>query len=217
MPDSDWATVPAAMRTKVDRSSTADLTSARNEAAAARASLAELQHAPPGAGKPAATGAPVFVKPPTTDDAAWATEVASHDRARVAALSKIDTLNAAWRHADLVWRQAWVEEANDRVEMVICERELTRAQTIDRTLTEGDDYETAPLRGQFSKAQVRWYKAATAAEAARRELERSAAALSTAKEAYARLMRNGPGDAMLSAELTAPDDRPPPAKPGKAR
>jgi hypothetical protein len=210
VPEADWSTVPAPLRTKVDRSTDAELTGARAEATAAAASLAELQRTSPAASKPAVTGKPVFVKPPTTDDAEWATEVAAHDRARVTALTQIDTTNAAWRRADLAWRQRWVEAAHDRLEMVICERELTRAQTIDRGLLGEDTYETAPLRGQFSHAQVRWYKAQGEADAARNELERTAAALASAKATYAQLMRNGPGDAMLTAELTTPEDRPPP-------
>jgi hypothetical protein len=210
VPASDWAGVPAPERTKIDQATTADLAEARAEAKAANASLAELQRTQPAPKGAAAAPVKAEPPPPATDDAAWASEVQTHDRQRLAALAKIDADNADVRRADMVWRQRWVEEANDKVEMVECQRELTRAQVIDRNLTGDDTYETAPLRGQFSKAQVRWYKAAQDAGNARSDLARAVGALTMAKEAYAQLMRNGPGGSMI-ASAPASVEAPPPA------
>lgn len=203
--DADWKTVPAPQRAKLDRQSQADLDAARTEAKLAAKSLAETERAAPdakaAAGKPGA--------PPTGGgNAAWATENAQHDRARGQALTKIDTAMTSKRRAELVWHQRWVEAANDRIDMVLAQRELTRGQAVDRNLLGEDTYETAPLRGQFSKAQVRWYTAAGAADKARDDFERATRALTTAKEAYAELMKNGPGNSMADAstEAAAPKD-----------
>jgi hypothetical protein len=209
--DADWATVPAAQRTKVDRQFATDLAAARAEASLAAKSLAEVQRTMP-AGKPsAAPAAPV--KPsaaPATGDAAWTTELRSHDRARIDALAKIDEATLAWRRADLTWHQRWLEAANDRVSLVEYQHELTRGQTVDRNLVGDDTYETAPLRGQFSHAQVRWYAAADAAERARADFGRAAGNLALAKDAYAQLMRNGPGGSTADVAVAAIDQSPPP-------
>lgn len=188
--DSDWQTVPAPQRAKLDRASKAEIDDARAEAKLAAKTLAEVEHAPPEppAGSKLAAAAPVG-----SDNAAWSTELAAHDRARRDALAKIDAAQAAKRRAELVWHQRWVEAANDRLEMALAQRELSRGQAVDRNLLGDDTYETAPLRGQFSKAQVRWYNAAGATAQARDVYERAARDLTEAKDAYAELMKNAPG------------------------
>src|SRR3954471_4683396 len=187
VPDSDWQTVPPAQRAKVEHQQDAELAAARAELTAATAGLAELKRQPP---PPAA---PPRATPSTgdPDDLEWIAAVHRFDQASSLAFTQVEAARTTWQSADRAWRQLRYDAAEAQVEMVITGRELAKAKAIDHNLLGTDTYESAPLRGQFSVAQRRWYKAADAARQARSALERAASALTTAKESYAQLMRNG--------------------------
>jgi hypothetical protein len=210
VPEADWAGVPTAQRTSVDRKSDADLTAARAEIAAASRSLDELQRAQPRLAAQAAA-APTPAAPPPAAGDPWASAIHDRDRARASGLARIDAAHTAWLRADLTWRQRRLAAANERVAVVTSQRELSRGQTIDHNLLGTETYETAPLRGQFSQAQRRWYAANVAALKARSDLEHASAEIASAKEAYAQFMRTIPGSAAVAAaELVTGDDWPPP-------
>jgi hypothetical protein len=181
VPDSDWRTVPTAQRDTLDKQQDADLTAARAELAAASASLAALQRAP---APPRAASTMKF-----DPNDAWAHD---HARARADALARIDAAVAEMQRSDLAWRRLRVDAASARIEVVISQREVTRAQAIDHNLPGTDHYDIAPLRGQFSRIQQHWYAISNQANAAREAFERTSAALTSTKDAYAQLMRGGP-------------------------
>lgn len=208
VPDSDWQTVPAPQRAAIDRQHEADVAAARAEITAASAGLAEVKRS-----QPAPIAAPPAPKPPapaasnpaaTGDD-----QIASRDRdqARGRAMAEVEAAKAAWQRADRTWRQLRLDAANERLAVLVVQRELVRAQTIDRNMVGTDTYNVAPLRGQFSRAQQRWHTAASNARQARDALAQASANLASAKEAYATLMRGGP---LPSSQLSiALADRPP--------
>jgi hypothetical protein len=204
VPDSDWQKVPAADREAVDRQLAADLASARAELAAATTSLAELKRAP---ALPAAPPhAPTGEQPPATGDEP-PPPVHVQDQASLRAKAQVETAKAAWQRADLTWRQLRVDAANARLATIGYEREMFRAQAVDRNLPGTDHYDVAPLRGQFSHAQQRWHTAANAAAQAHTAFEQAGANLASAKEAYAQLIRGGPPPA--ASPTTASDDHAP--------
>jgi len=198
VPDSDWQKVPAAERAAIDRKHEATVVAARAELTAASAGLAEAQR-PPGARSAPAAGA---AAKPDPDADAWTVAIHDHDQQRSAARTRVDAARTEWVRARLVWRQRQVETASARLELLISDRELTRARAIDHTLPGSDHYDSAPLQGQLSRAQKRWHTAAMAARQARLEFERASTTLASAKEAYAQLMRNGPA----RLELALPPD-----------
>lgn len=203
VPDSDWNTVPAAKRAAVDRQMASDTTAAQAELTAASAGLAELERAPAATGG-RATGTAVAA-PTADDDKEWANALRSHERARRDAFARVEAARATWQSADRSWRQLRVAAAKERLEVLSAQRELVRAQTIDHNLPGTDHYDVAPLRGQFSQAQQRWYAVDTRARAARTALEKASASLASAKEAYAQLMRNGPAGIAPPPAVAAED------------
>lgn len=220
VPDSDWETVPAPTRAAVDRQIAAELAAAQAELTAATAGLAELRRslpssvtaspapAAPIAAPPAAPTPPTPPTPPPAAAAAgdeWATAMRDHEHARVDARARVDAAKLAWQRADLSWRELRLGAANEALAMIDYKRELVRAQAIDHNLPGTDTYNVAPLRGQFSQAQQRWYAIESKARQARTAFEHLSATLASAKEAYAQLMRGIP----LQASVVATDDRPP--------
>jgi len=221
VPDSDWKTVPPVQRAALDRKHDAEVATARVELAAASAGLAELQHprqarqagqARPSAGPETAPASPEFATP-DPDDAEWIAAVRRYEQASAAARARIETARAASQRADLTWRQLRLDAATARLDLLVCARELDRAKAIDHNLPGTDTYESAPLRGQFSRAQQRWYAISGRAQQARLAFERAMAAVTSAKEDYALLMRGGPMQAFAPAQpsQTAADEPPPPA------
>ncbi|MEO7729590.1 MAG: hypothetical protein ABIY55_01355, partial [Kofleriaceae bacterium] len=206
VPEEDWQTVPTAQRTAVDRRHAADLAAARTELAAATTDLAAFRHAHPTLAAPP-LGPVVAPRPAaaSTGDG-WDNAVRDHEQARRAAFTRVETDKATWLRTDLAWRELRADTASARLEMVICEREMVRARTIDRSLLGTDSYDSAPVRGQFSRAQQRWYGLSTKASQARNAFERASASLASSKEKYAQLMRNGPPQ--LRSTPTYADDRP---------
>lgn len=190
VPEEDWQTVPSAQRTSIDRRHEADLAAARTELTSASAELAAYwrAHPAPAAPPPLAT---LATRPSPTSDA-WDNAVHDHEQARRAAFARVEADKASWLRADLAWRELRGETASARLEMVICEREMVRARTIDRNLLGTESYDSAPVRGQFSRAQQRWYALSDRANQTRDAFERAGAVLASAKEAYAEIMRNGP-------------------------
>jgi hypothetical protein len=198
VPDSDWQKVPPAERAAIDRQHEASVAAARAELRTANAGLAEAQR-PPSA--PTARGPGASAKPDPDADA-WAVALHDHDQQRIAAHTRVETARADWQRTRLIWRQRQVDAASARVDLQVSDRELTRARAIDHSLPGSDHYDSAPLQGQFSRAQKRWHTAAMAARQARVEFERASTTLASAKEAYAQLMRNGPA----RLELALPSD-----------
>lgn len=192
VPDSDWRTVPVAQRDTLDQQYQADLTAARAELAAASASLAAFQKAPP-----TAHAASIKVDPGD----AWARD---HERGRADALARVDAAVAEVQRSDLAWRRLRVDAASARIDVVISQREVTRAQAVDHNLPGADHYDAAPLRGQFSRTQQRWFQLNSSAGAARDAFGRAGAALAAAKEAYADVMRGG--EPRRAAVATAAED-----------
>src|SRR5512140_2410534 len=136
VPDSDWRTVPAPQRDEVDRQLAADLAAARAELAAASASLAELKRSPlPAAVAPAPSPAHAATasKPAGSGDEV-ATKMHAQEQASISAKAQVEAAKVAWRRADLAWRQLRVDTANAQIEMFGSQRELVRAQAIDRNL-----------------------------------------------------------------------------------
>ena len=206
VPDSDWQKVPPAERAAIDGKHEASVVSAHAELKAATAGLADAQR-PPGASRSAATGAASKIDP---DADAWEIAIRDHDQQRTAARARVDAARTEWLRTRLVWRQHQVDAAGARIELLVSDRELTRARAIDHTLLGSDRYDSAPLQGQFSRAQKRWHTAATAAREARIAFERASTTLASAKEAYAQLMRNGPArlELALPALPSDGDERP---------
>jgi len=205
VPDSDWQKVPAPQRAAIDRQHEAEMVSARAELKSATAGLADAQRAPAASAVPAGPASAVAKPDPDADP--WAVAIYDHDQSRVAAGTRVHDAIVAWQRTRLTWRQRQLDAASARLDMLVSDRELTRARAIDRNLPGTDHYDSAPLQGQFSSAQKRWHVAATAARQARIEFERASTTLSSAKEAYAQLMRNGP--VHLAMQLpTETDERP---------
>src|SRR6185503_13661271 len=203
VPDSDWQKVPAAERAAIDRKHDASVAAAQAELKAASAGLADAQR-PPGARSASAAGASAK---PDADADPWAIAIHDHDQQRTAARARVDAARTEWLRARVTWRQRQVETASARLELLVSDRELTRARAIDHSLPGSDHYDSAPLQGQFSNAQKRWHTAAMASRQARIEFERASTTLASAKEAYAQLMRNGP--ARLEVALPADGDERP--------
>jgi hypothetical protein len=211
VPDDDWKTVPSARRATIDQKQEAELAAARAELAAASASLAELQRAPAAAPRPAQVApAPVVPADGTDPDSAeWAAALRQHDQAAAAARGRVDAAQLASQRADLAWRQARLAAASAQIEMVVREREVDRAKAIDHNMLGTDHYDIAPLRGQFSQAQKRWYAASATARKARGAFEHAAAILTSNKEAYAQLLRGGPLNTDApAADADTPEPRP---------
>ena len=205
VPDEDWQTVPAKQRTAVDARHQADLAAARAELAAATAELAAFRRSHPTLAAPA-PATPASAQPLASRDD-WDNAVRDHEQARRVAFVRVEDDKAAWLRADLAWRELHLETATARIDLVTCEREMVRARTIDRNLLGTDSYDSAPLRGQFSRAQQRWYQLSTRAAQARDALERASRSLASSKETYAQLMRNGPAQ-LRSVPAFAADEHP---------
>jgi hypothetical protein len=194
VPESDWQTVPPAQRAAIDRKYEADLAASRAELAAATKSLGELPRTPP---PPPPAPAPAGARPsapasaPSGDDP-WQTAMRDHEHARADARGRVETTRVEAQRTDAAWRQLRFDTAQAEVDMLVAQREAIRAQAINRNLPGDDTYDSAPLRGQFSRAQQRWYAISTRARAARDAYERATTDLASAKEAYAQIMRNGP-------------------------
>jgi hypothetical protein len=204
VPDSDWQTVPAPQRAAIDRQHEAAMVSARAELKSATAGLADALRTP---AAPAPSGPAGAMAKPDPDADPWAMAIYDHDQSRAAARARVRDATEAWQRTRLTWRQHQLDAASARIDVLVCDRELTRARAIDRSLPGSDHYDSAPLQGQFSAAQKRWHAASTAARKARIEFERASTTLASAKEAYAQLMRNGP--VHLAMQLpTDTDERP---------
>ena len=207
VPEKDWQTVPTAQRASVDRRHAADLAAAHAELTAANAELAAFRRVHPGAGAGAGPAAPPrAIGAPRPSGDVWDDAVRDHEQARRAAFARVEADKATWLRTDLAWRELHVATASARVEVVVCEREMIRARTIDRSLLGTDSYDSAPVRGQFSRAQQRWYALSNQANQARDAFERASASLASAKEEYAQLMRNGPPQ--LRSQPSFADERP---------
>jgi hypothetical protein len=206
VPDSDWQKVPPAERAAIDRKHEAIVVAAHAELKAATAGLADAQR-PPGSSRAATAGASSKLDP---DADPWEIAVRDHDQQRTAARARVDAARTEWLRARLAWRTHQVDAAGARIDLLVCDRELTRARAIDHTLPGSDRYDSAPLQGQFSRAQKRWHAASTAARQARIAFERASTTLASAKEAYAQLMRNGPArlELALPAVPSDGDERP---------
>src|SRR5579863_2133453 len=162
VPDSDWNTVPMAERITLDTAYNAD----RNQAQAElRAATTAVDHA-----RALAAVQPARKKPAASDDDA---------RVRADALARVDVANAERAHAELVWRQRRLDEAQLRIAVVETQREVDRAHAVDRHMS-GDDYQIAPYRGQLAEAQVKWYAASERSTAARADVERASADVASA-------------------------------------
>jgi len=214
--DSDWRQVPAAERDAVERQLAADLASARAELAAATASLAELKHAQSTpAATPAAPHAPSGATPAANGEEP-ATAPHAQDPATLHAKAQVEAAKATWQHADLTWRQLRVDAANALLATMGSQRELARAQAVDRNLPGNDHYDVAPLRGQYSHAQQHWHSVASAAAQARTAFEQASATLASAKETYAQLIRGGPPPSSTQTTAIADDHAPLQPLPGWA-
>ena len=196
--ESDWMTVPAAQRTAIDQQHEKELSAARAELLSANAHLAAMPRAP----------APLPKQPPPADPALapsdpWAELLRDRERERGEARSRVEVATAELQRTDLAWRQLRVESADARLAVVISQRELVRGQAINRNMRGEDTYDTAPLRGQYSRAQQRWYAMAGRERAARDAYERASTDLASFKEAYAQVMRGLP---MRAVEPDVTDD-----------
>ncbi|HEY6180374.1 MAG TPA: hypothetical protein VIX73_38290, partial [Kofleriaceae bacterium] len=196
--ESDWMTVPAAQRTAIDQQHEKELTAARAELLSANASLAAMPRTP--APLPKATPP---ADPALASNDPWAEMLRDRERARGEARSRVEVATAELQRTDLAWRQLRVESADARLAVVISQRELVRGQAINRNMRGEDSYDTAPLRGQFSRAQQRWYAVAMRERAARNAYEHASTDLASDKEAYAQVMRGLP---MRTIEPDVTDD-----------
>jgi len=181
VPESDWQTVPVAERTMLDNANATEVAKAQAELRVA-AALAERARS-------AVTARPARHKLDAVGDDA---------RERADALARVDAAAAARARAELVWRERRIDVAREQLALLDTQRELDRAHAVDRYLV-GDDYPVALYRGQLAQAQVRWYAATERADAAHADLERAMADVSSAKEAFAQLVR-GDAEALAAAE-----------------
>lgn len=198
VPDKDWRAVPEAERAPIERRHAEALAQAHAELRLATAAASE-----PGRG---ATPAPRRPLPATADDS---------DRAKADALARIDAARVAQRRAEQIWRARRVEVATAHLEVIRAERERDRAFAIDRHLDGDDAYDgLAGYRGQFARAQERWYAAMSRAAGARVAFERASADVASHKEwpsSLARtdqpLSRNAGPAAGSPAAICAPPSR----------
>jgi hypothetical protein len=171
--ESDWRTVPQPERDTMDRMYNTDLVKAQTEERAAIAAYADAQ-------KTAA------VKPtphkPSGEDSAAARQT----------LVDINADQETLRAATLEWRKYRVDAAHLRIDVLITQRELSRARAIDAHTHGADSYDTSDFRTQAGNAQETWWRANNAALDARAKLEHATARLASHKEAYAQLMRKMP-------------------------
>ena len=178
VPASDWTIVPAERRAAIDKQHDADLAAARADLAAASASLAAL---------PSPTVGPPAPPRPAAVDA----EDRGREQTRLTALGRIRAAEAELLRRDRERHTLRVEAARARIAMIESQRELVRAQAVNRALPGDETYDSAPLRGQFSRAQQRWYALSARARAAHDAFNRAGSDLAATKEAYAQVMRNG--------------------------
>jgi len=196
--ESDWMTVPAPQRTAIDQQHEKELSAARAELLSANAHLAAMPRA----------AAPLPKTTPPADPALapsdpWGELLRDRERERGEERGRVEAATAELQRTDLAWRQLRVESADARLAVVISQRELVRGQAINRNMRGEDTYDTAPLRGQFSRAQQRWYAVAIRERAARDAYERASTDLASHKEAYAQVMRSLP---MRAVEPDVTDD-----------
>jgi hypothetical protein len=184
VPESDWMIVPAPQRATLDKQYETELAACRAELAAASASLAAIPHA-----QPAPPRASAAAEPAIPGDDPWLEVERHRAQQRNEARGRVEATTAEVYRADLAWRQLRVETAEARLAMVVSQRELIRAQAINRNLRGEDTYDAAPLRGQFSREQRHWYALATKAATARDAFEHATTDLASYKEAYAQLAR----------------------------
>jgi hypothetical protein len=181
--DKQWQTVPAAERDAIERTTGAELARAEAELRAATTALAAAQAAMKAPPPVVRTGpAPGTI----ADDAA----VGEHERFKRAAIAQVETAKAAWRRADLAWRELRVESATAWLALVRAERELIRASAVDRR-SSSLDFDLANYRGQLANAQARFYHVSTRTDEARIALHHAGTDLAAAKENVAMLVRAG--------------------------
>jgi len=180
VPDSDWQTVPAAERVMMDNAQATEVAKAQAELRIATA-LRDRARA-------AVASQPRHKLDAAGDDA----------RERADALARVETAAAGRARAELAWRERRIDVAREQLALLATQRELDRARAIDHHM-EGDDYPVALYRGQLAQAQVSWYAATERADAAHADLERAMADVSSAKEAFAQLVR-GDAAALAAAE-----------------
>src|SRR5262249_22852389 len=176
VPETDWQTVPAVQRAAIDRKYEADLAAARKELTSATASLAELPKAPPAPPR----AAPRPSAPPPASDHPLQVAMHDHERARVDARSRVEATQAEVQRTDAIWRQLRADTARAQLDMLIAQREVIRAAAVNKNLPGDDTYDSAPMRGQFSRAQQRWYGASTRERAARDQFARASTELASA-------------------------------------
>src|SRR5262249_25571761 len=142
VPDKDWQIVPAPQRAALDRQHEAKVTAARAELKFATAGLAQAQR--PAASARTAQTAPASTTPNADgDDEVWTAAMHDHDQARVSARARVEEAKATWQRTRLTWRQLQVDAANARLDMLVCDRELTRARAIDHALPGTEHYDSA--------------------------------------------------------------------------
>lgn len=181
VPQADWSRVPVAERGRIDQDSAAQLQAAQGELESARTAYARASLTAPAArtAMPATTAEP---DPLLRDYAA-----SRHD-----ARARVDVAQHDWQQVNVRWLEQRVTSAAAHIEVVRCDREATRAQSVDRHMLGDDRYDIAPYRGQLAAAQEAWYRASRRAAETRGALIRAGAELASKKEAYAQVMRTGP-------------------------
>jgi hypothetical protein len=160
-----WQKVPAAERTQIDQSHAEDLAAAQAEVATAEKELDAARTPQPAKAHPS-------------------------DPAFAGAFAKVESARAAWQRANVAWREQRLAAARAHVDVIVCDRELARAEAIDYRAGDDDGMDTTPYHAQLGKARDAWFRAQDRAAQARKGLDAAGESLAAAKEQYATLVRD---------------------------
>ena len=185
VPNDDWQQIAPARRAAVDSAYTTQLARLQHELAAANAALAA---APKPAAAPVVTA--TLAQPAPGDE--WASAMQSFERDKATARAQIATTTLAWQQAEVQYQRERVGYVQRELDELRARRELDRAMTIDHSLEASDTYDTAGYRGQLAALQTPRFEAEHRVDAARAALQRTAVAMTQAKDSYASIVRTGP-------------------------
>jgi hypothetical protein len=202
VPDAEWKTVPTAERDRIDREHAAEVARAQADHRAALAAVAQIRAMPKA--RPVTRVAGPAIAP--GDE--WAAQMHQYESSKTASIEEIEKATTSWERLRLAYYEQRVELAAAQLAVLHCSHQLTRAKAVDRHRLGFDTYDTAVYRGQVAHTQERWYDAETKATAAREDLTRASVRLASAKDTYARIVRNGPNAPTSSYRLADWTERP---------
>jgi hypothetical protein len=183
-----WKSVPPAWREKIERVHAALIAGAMEERRKAAAAVEDARRA---LNQRNGVQAPPTAAVPEGDPA-WQEAWKAYERAQADARGKIAASQEAFLKASLRWRERRLDAAEEHLRLVRAGFELAKAVTVMTYTPDDKEYDVDEYRGQFARLHRSWSEALRRAAAARAEADEHSRALASAKEAYARLRREGP-------------------------